>query len=119
MGVIVNSTGNSCPSRRVQDRPGTGLEKVRQAPPVGVPVLRGDDRLGHGPADGFFLGPAKGRLGLGVPRGDDAAGIHADEGVVRAVDDQADPLLAVPQRTLGPPMLGDVPGDRKIQLLLD
>ena len=104
---------------RVQDRPGAGLEKVRQAPPVGVPVLRGDDRVGHGPADGFFLGPAKGRLGLGVPPGDDAAGIHADEGVERAVDDQADALLAVPQRPLGLPALGDVPGDRKIQLLLD
>ena len=60
---------------------------------------------------GLLLGPAEGRLGLRVPGGDAARGIHRHERIVRRVDDPAEVALGLAQRLLGALALGDVGGD--------
>ncbi len=59
-----------------------------------------------------FLGqPPEGQLGLGIPNGDRAVRVHADERVVGRFDDHAAVLILLPEHFLAVLQGGDIPGD--------
>ena len=72
----------------IHDRRLAGLEEALHPLEVRLAKRRRDDRLGEVAADRLLARPAERLLGLRVPGDDDAVGVHADEGVVRGVEDQ-------------------------------
>src|SRR5262249_18541839 len=57
----------------------------------------GDDRLHEWAPNRFLAGPPEGGLRLSIPGGDASVRAHADESVMRRIDDETGELLAVGQ----------------------
>src|SRR5262245_23203771 len=66
----------------------TGRQESLQSRPVVVAISRGDDRVGHRPAQGLRTRPAENLLGTWVPVGDPPRLVHADACVVCGVEDE-------------------------------
>ncbi|EEF26984.1 conserved hypothetical protein [Ricinus communis] len=79
----------------VDRRPPAAAREVQHAVAVGVALVRRHDQLGDVAADGFVAPPAECVLGGGVPLGDGAVGVAADERVRRMLKNAADQRLAV------------------------
>ena len=78
---------------------------------AGLAVLVGEEAC-IGLAEDLVAGVALGTLGTQVPAGDAAVRIEREDRIVHdAVDQQPEALLALPQRLLVDPAVGDVAGD--------
>src|SRR5262249_7230302 len=92
----------------------TAFARRRFQGPLGIAalaVLRGVE-LREMPADDFGRLIALDAPGAGIPTGDDAfRAQHVDRIVGDALDQQAELLLAAPQRLLSSAALGEVAGD--------
>ena len=75
---------------------------------------RRDDRLGEVAAERLLARPAERLLRLRVPGDDDAVGVHADERVVRGVEDQVRARVALGhlRQRFAAALVGDRDGDQ-------
>ena len=108
----------------VHDRRVAGLVKPAQALDVGGAEPRRDDGLGQLPPDHVVERPAERRRRLRVPPHDPAVGVHADERVVRRIEHEPRPRLALGEVLHGLPAIGirerdhDQVGERQREVLL-
>ena len=93
----------------IDDRRLAGREKSPHPLEVRFAERRRDDRLGEVAADRLLARPAERLFRLCVPADDAAVGVHADERVVRGVEDQVGAGVALRHlaERFAPPFVGD------------
>ena len=74
---------------RVEHGPLTGLQKAAEAQAVGLPVAGRHDGFRDQSADCLGFWPPEHNLSHRIPVGDQAVGVHRDEGVERGIEDAA------------------------------